>query len=387
MALGARYKLDPPARWQRWGLAAALGTACLATLTHAFQPGPIKALTPTWGYRVAPSGHLPVARVEKGRGRGFGALVMMSSRPANDQMSQDSYTDKAWEAIARLPQLASKYQCQFLDPELLFRSLLEDGPQGLASRILFKAGAKVQTLESELERHLAGQPKVAGAASANKVRGGWGWECMWQGADAAWMVPRGGWVGSLREGGGCGGRLMMKVTHTCAWRGGQMMGTTMQSVLNAAFKERDAMKDKFVSIEHLLLGLVQNDFQFLRPALSKQGVDEGKVREAALAIRGTNQVTTRSPEASYEALEQYSRDLTQAAKEGKLDPVIGRDDEIRRTIQILSRRTKNNPILLGEPGVGKTAIAEGLAQVWRRGGERVYGFTGGGVGILNELGE
>ena len=142
----------------------------------------------------------------------------------------------------------------------------------------------------------------------------------------------------------------------------QMMANTLQKVLDEAFKERDKMRDTYVSVEHLLLGLVTHDSRFLKPALTKQGVTEAKIREAISAIRGNNIVTTRTPEAAYEALEQYSRDLTQAAKEGKLDPVIGRDEEIRRTIQILSRRTKNNPILLGEPGVGKTAIAEGLAQ-------------------------
>ena len=140
------------------------------------------------------------------------------------------------------------------------------------------------------------------------------------------------------------------------------MANTLSKVLDQAFKERDKMRDTYVSVEHLLLGLVTHDSRFLKPALTKQGITETQIREAISSIRGNNVVTTRTPEAAYEALEQYSRDLTQAAKEGKLDPVIGRDEEIRRTIQILSRRTKNNPILLGEPGVGKTAIAEGLAQ-------------------------
>lgn len=138
-----------------------------------------------------------------------------------------------------------------------------------------------------------------------------------------------------------------------------MMANTLQKVLDAAFKERDKMRDQYVSVEHLLLGLVTQDSRFLKAALGRQATSEQQIRDAVAAIRGNNVVTSRTPEASYEALEQYSRDLTQAAKEGKLDPVIGRDDEIRRTIQILSRRTKNNPILLGEPGVGKTAIAEG----------------------------
>lgn len=135
-----------------------------------------------------------------------------------------------------------------------------------------------------------------------------------------------------------------------------MMANTLQKVLDATFKERDKMRDQYVSIEHLLLGVVTQDSRFLKPALARQGITEQQIRDAVAAIRGNNVVTSRTPEASYEALEQYSRDLTQAAKEGKLDPVIGRDDEIRRTIQILSRRTKNNPILLGEPGVGKVRL-------------------------------
>jgi ATP-dependent Clp protease ATP-binding subunit ClpB len=124
-----------------------------------------------------------------------------------------------------------------------------------------------------------------------------------------------------------------------------MMGNTLQKVLDAAFKERDKMRDQFVSIEHLVLALASQDTRFLKPFLSKVGITEQSLRDAVMAIRGNQNVTSRNPETSYEALEQYGRDLTQAAKEGKLDPVIGRDDEIRRTIQILSRRTKNNPIV------------------------------------------
>ncbi len=116
-----------------------------------------------------------------------------------------------------------------------------------------------------------------------------------------------------------------------------------------------------IAIEHLLLALA-DDERCGRQLLSQAGVDTSKLKEAITAVRGNQTVTDQNPEGTYESLEKYGRDLTAAARDGKLDPVIGRDEEIRRTIQILSRRTKNNPVLIGEPGVGKTAIVEGLAQ-------------------------
>jgi len=119
--------------------------------------------------------------------------------------------------------------------------------------------------------------------------------------------------------------------------------------------------DSFISVEHLFLAAAETT-GFSQQVFKEAGVPLSKLKDAVKEIRGDKKVTTRNPEVAYEALDKYARDLTAAALEGKLDPVIGRDDEIRRTIQILSRRTKNNPILIGEPGVGKTAIAEGLAQ-------------------------
>ena len=121
------------------------------------------------------------------------------------------------------------------------------------------------------------------------------------------------------------------------------------------------MGDEFVSIEHMLIAVAE-DARFGQGLLRGEGLDRAKLEAATREIRGSNKVTDQDPEGKYEALGKYARDLTQAAREGKLDPVIGRDDEIRRAIQILSRRTKNNPVLIGEPGVGKTAVAEGLAQ-------------------------
>ena len=134
----------------------------------------------------------------------------------------------------------------------------------------------------------------------------------------------------------------------------------MQCLSKAADYKRQ-FGDQFISVEHIVLALADTD-GYSKKAFQDAGVTIVKLKEAIASIRGNNKVTSRAAEETYQALEKYSRDLTKAAMEGKLDPVIGRDDEIRRAIQILSRRTKNNPILLGEPGVGKTAIAEGLAQ-------------------------
>ena len=142
----------------------------------------------------------------------------------------------------------------------------------------------------------------------------------------------------------------------------------VNDVLTRAEKEAEALKDEYVSVEHLFLGLLE----VARPDALKKlfkafGLDRARVMKALRDIRGNQRVTTENPEATYQALEKYGIDLVAQARRGKLDPVIGRDDEIRRTIRILSRKTKNNPVLIGEPGVGKTAIVEGLAQRILRG--------------------
>ncbi|HEY9596788.1 MAG TPA: ATP-dependent chaperone ClpB, partial [Cyanophyceae cyanobacterium] len=139
------------------------------------------------------------------------------------------------------------------------------------------------------------------------------------------------------------------------------LGRSLDTLLDRAESYRQEYKDDFISIEHLILAYAKDD-RFGKGLFQEFKLDEKTLKNAIAQIRGNQKVTDQNPEGKYEALEKYGRDLTQAAREGKLDPVIGRDDEIRRTIQILSRRTKNNPVLIGEPGVGKTAIAEGLAQ-------------------------
>ena len=133
-------------------------------------------------------------------------------------------------------------------------------------------------------------------------------------------------------------------------------------MLERAFKEAGNFKDEYVSTEHLLLAITQGKRDLAQEILARNGATHDAILKALTAVRGSQKVTDQNPEAKYQALERYARDLTEQARRGKLDPVIGRDEEIRRVVQVLSRRTKNNPVLIGEPGVGKTAIVEGLAQ-------------------------
>src|SRR5207247_10412552 len=140
------------------------------------------------------------------------------------------------------------------------------------------------------------------------------------------------------------------------------VGPGLRGALETAQGEAERLKDEYISTEHLLLGIAADRSTTAGRLLSQAGVEREKIYAALQAIRGGQRVTDATPESKYQALQRYGRDLTQLAREGKLDPVIGRDDEIRRVIQVLSRRTKNNPVLIGDPGVGKTAIVEGLAQ-------------------------
>ena len=140
------------------------------------------------------------------------------------------------------------------------------------------------------------------------------------------------------------------------------MAASLQKALDRASKEADSFKDDFISTEHLLLALTEAKGDPVRDALAAMGATHDAVLKALSAVRGSQRVTDQSPEAKFQSLEKYAKDLTDLARKGKLDPVIGRDEEIRRVIQVLSRRTKNNPVLIGEPGVGKTAIVEGLAR-------------------------
>ncbi|WP_250121788.1 ATP-dependent chaperone ClpB [Chroococcidiopsis sp. CCMEE 29] len=216
----------------------------------------------------------------------------------------NQFTEKAWEAVAHTPDIAKAFQQQQIETEHLMKSLLEQ--EGLTSSILTKAGVNVQKLQERTEQFIQRQPKISGSSSV-------------------------------------------------------YLGRSLDLLLDRAEAHRKEFADEFISIEHLLLAYSKDD-RFGQSVFQEFGLDEAKLKSTIKQIRGSQKVTDQNPEGKYEALEKYGRDLTEAARQGKLDPVIGRDDEIRRTIQILSRRTKNNPVLIGEPGVGKTAIAEGLAQ-------------------------
>ncbi len=217
----------------------------------------------------------------------------------------NQFTEKAWEAIAHTPDIAKQYQLQQIESEHLMKALLEQ--EGLASGVFTKAGVNLQKLRDRTEQFIQRQPKVSGSSSS------------------------------------------------------VYLGRSLDTLLDRADGYRQEFKDEYISIEHLLLAYAKDD-RFGKSLFQEFGLDEAKLKNIIKQIRGNQKVTDQNPEGKYEALEKYGRDLTEAARQGKLDPVIGRDDEIRRTVQILSRRTKNNPVLIGEPGVGKTAIAEGLAQ-------------------------
>ncbi|MBL1202916.1 MAG: ATP-dependent chaperone ClpB [Nostoc sp. GBBB01] len=218
----------------------------------------------------------------------------------------EQFTEKAWEALVRTPEIAKQFQHQQIESGHLMLALLEQ--EGLASSIFNKAGVNVQKLHERTIDFINRQPKVSGASS-----------------------------------------------------GSVYIGHSLETLLDRAEQYRKEFGDEYISIEHLILAFTKDD-RFGKGLFQEFGLDEKKLRNIIQQVRGSQKVTDQNPEVKYEALEKYGRDLTQLAHEGILDPVIGRDEEIRRTIQILSRRTKNNPVLIGEPGVGKTAIVEGLAQ-------------------------
>jgi ATP-dependent Clp protease ATP-binding subunit ClpB len=215
-------------------------------------------------------------------------------------------THKLQEGLQQASAIAGRRNHQGIDVEHLLAALV-DQEGGLASSLLEVAGISPRTLRERLERELDKRPKVTGAAA---------------GPSQNFITQR------------------------------------LNGLFTKAEDEMRALKDDYVSVEHVLLACIADGL----PAFRELGLTRERFMEALQKVRGNQRVTSPDPEATYEALLKYGRDLTQLAKQGKLDPVIGRDDEIRRVIQVLSRRTKNNPVLIGEPGVGKTAIVEGLAQ-------------------------
>ena len=214
------------------------------------------------------------------------------------------FTDKAWEAIVKSQDVARRFKNQQLEVEHVAIALLEQ--EGLASQILSRVTVDVPRFKQQLEAFASRQPKV-------------------QIVDQLYL------------------------------------GRGLDVMLDNAEASRTALQDEYIAVEHLLLGLSEDD-RVGRRLLKTFNLDSQKLEAATKAIRGSQKVTDQNSESRYDALEKYGRDLTEQAKAGKLDPVIGRDEEIRRVVQVLSRRSKNNPVLIGEPGVGKTAIAEGLAQ-------------------------
>jgi ATP-dependent Clp protease ATP-binding subunit ClpB len=218
----------------------------------------------------------------------------------------EKLTVKAQEALQDAHEVAARHENQEITPLHLLAALTNQA-DGVVPPLLARLGVRKETLGNEIERELGRLPKVQGFSD-------------------------------------------------------QRLGRGLNDTLERAFKEADNFKDDYVSTEHLFLAIAGSDRDPAGQLLKKVGASHEAILQALTGVRGTQRVTSQNPEATYEALDKYARDLTELARKSKLDPVIGRDEEIRRVMQILARRTKNNPVLIGEPGVGKTAIAEGLAQ-------------------------
>src|SRR6266699_137560 len=220
-------------------------------------------------------------------------------------MRLDKFTLRAQEAIQSAIELAERNQNQQVEPEHLLATLLEQ-PEGIVRPILGKLGVNVPVILNDIQAAVARFPKVEG--------------------------------------------------------GQQYFSSRLSQIFTVSQKLADGMKDEFISTEHLLVALADEKDGVSATVLRQHGVKHDDLLKVIEQIRGGSHITDQNAEQNYQALSKYARDLTDLARKGKLDPDIGRDDEIRRTIQVLSRRTKNNPVLIGEPGVGKTAIVEGLAQ-------------------------
>ncbi len=223
-------------------------------------------------------------------------------------MNPERFTTKAQAALQAAQQVAHEHSHQEIDGEHLLAALLEQ-EDGLIRPLLQKLGIQIPQVTSELEQALQKRVKVQGTSSSDTF-----------------------------------------------------LGNSLKKALDAAEAQAGKLKDEYVSTEHLLLGLLAEGGPALKKIFQSVGLKSAEVLKALAELRGNQQVTDQNPEDKFQALEKYGRDLTALARAGKIDPVIGRDEEIRRVMQVLTRRTKNNPVLIGEPGVGKTAIAEGLAR-------------------------
>ena len=221
-------------------------------------------------------------------------------------MRLDKFTVKAQEALQAAQSSADQEGHQAIEPEHLLLALIQQR-EGVVVPLLGRLGARPDAIQSALQAEISRMPKVRGGS-------------------------------------------------------GQYLGERLRAALERAEREAERLRDEYVSAEHLLIAIAQDRDGAAGRVLAANGVTAEGIYKALVEVRGSQRVTDPNPEDKYQALQRYSRDLTEAARKGKLDPVIGRDEEIRRVIQVLSRRTKNNPVLIGEPGVGKTAIVEGLAQ-------------------------
>ena len=225
----------------------------------------------------------------------------------------DKFTVKAQEAVQRANELASEHGNPELMPVHLLASLIED-KEGIVPPVLEKIGIGPQAVLAEIYKEIEKLPKVSGSGAQQAT-----------------------------------------------------LSSQVNQLFENAFKQADQFKDEYVSTEHLLLAIAgqkreRGKSDAAQEILARHGATHDAILKALTSVRGSQRITDQNPEGKYQALERYARDLTEQARRGKLDPVIGRDEEIRRVVQVLSRRTKNNPVLIGEPGVGKTAIVEGLAQ-------------------------
>jgi ATP-dependent Clp protease ATP-binding subunit ClpB len=220
----------------------------------------------------------------------------------------DKMTIKAQEAVQAAAQEAAEHGNSEVLPVHLLAALARDA-EGIVAPVLSKTGSSAERVLAAAREEIGRLPKLSGSQAAQPS-----------------------------------------------------LSAAMSQILDQAFREADKFKDEYVSAEHLLLALAQRKGDVAQTILAGQGATQDAIMRSLSAVRGSQRVTDPNPEAKFQALERYARDLTDLARRGKLDPVIGRDDEVRRVVQVLSRRTKNNPVLIGEPGVGKTAIVEGLAQ-------------------------
>ena len=224
-------------------------------------------------------------------------------------MNLQKYTQKSIDAIQNTQNIASEYQNPQIEQQHLVYALLTQ-QEGLIPQLLIQIDININGIVNRVQEEISKLPHVSGSREAGKI----------------------------------------------------YIASDMDKIFTKSEKLADSMKDEYVSVEHIFLSLITSPNSAMKKVFEEYNIDKTNFTKALVKVRGNTRVTSDSPESTYDALKKYGTDLVEKARNQKLDPVIGRDDEIRNVIRILSRKTKNNPVLIGEPGVGKTAIAEGLAQ-------------------------